>query len=758
MVGSRDARKWYARGEEGANFRKMKKFSKNPAMSAYLNSVVNLGFFVDQEERSDTDEESDPQDFTFDDLELSELGVDLAKGYDSAVGRLAAVQQLAGKEHTCTLKSLAEFGKRGGLCELSAGEAADRQLLRDIFFGLVPTKGESHQVRRRSLLLVLELCRQFSPAGWLLNEPDFAGAVYYGTVVNEEDHEDRIKVVLPSQLHDIATRWRIPSNVKRDVRLLHTYEGSLWDRIAKLLDEGRPRRVLIMSPFHDQDAEMVRRVHQRWPKCEIELVVQQQTTNLAVSPLKKLRARVRLSELCNSSRRLHAKLLAWETASGRGCLVGSANFTSAAFDARNVEACLLLSNADNVLGALFDKQLSTRPISLADFDPGTEQEPGPAEADTTTLRLTCAVLTEKGELRVSYRHQLTSKPLSLRLAIRTPAEKRPRALLDLPNREHGSASVVPPESALADAHGTILASLVAEIEDRREESPPIWVVQETRLTYEPSADGPASSKSKMKETGEGLTEFLDELGKSDGVAAVIEYLRHLAIRFNDGGGRIVGQRKFRLRVRDPFRPDVAPDWILHANTNATTLADAIYDFVDRHEKQRLRKHAKRGNINGMENFLDIFTALIRLLYVYHVRGIVHRNKLIGRICDYLQIATSGIDTDQEYSEGYLCSASDNLDDTEYLQEIIDELNFLGHLWAALVIVQKVRFKPGEQSALYIPPKRVRDCLPHIAGRLRNTIHELGLKEPSGKEVVRALEEYKMLTAAELAELEGEITP
>jgi hypothetical protein len=33
----------------------------------------------------------------------------------------------------------------------------------------------------------------------------------------------------------------------------------------------------------------------------------------------------------------------------------------------------------------------------------------------------------------------------------------------------------------------------------------------------------------------------------------------------------------------------------------------------------------------MENFLDVFTALVRLLYVYHRRGVVDRLKLIGRI-------------------------------------------------------------------------------------------------------------------------------
>src|SRR5947209_4900319 len=56
LVGSRDAKKWFANGGKEANFKKMKKFSKNPALGAYLNSVVNLGLFVTEAERPDSDE------------------------------------------------------------------------------------------------------------------------------------------------------------------------------------------------------------------------------------------------------------------------------------------------------------------------------------------------------------------------------------------------------------------------------------------------------------------------------------------------------------------------------------------------------------------------------------------------------------------------------------------------------------------------------------------------------------------------------
>lgn len=206
LVGSRDAKKWFANGGKEANFKKMKKFSRNPALGAYLNSVVNLGLFVTEAERPDSDEEGVGEDFTFDDIELSSLGLELAKRFDQKAAGLATTKEIASKDRCCSIDDLAEFGKYGGLCELSHKGSADRDLLRGIFFALVESKGESHRVRRQSLLLTLELGRQFSAEEWLLNEAGFAGAVYYGEVANKDS---RVAVAMPPQLLDIATRWRM---------------------------------------------------------------------------------------------------------------------------------------------------------------------------------------------------------------------------------------------------------------------------------------------------------------------------------------------------------------------------------------------------------------------------------------------------------------------------------------------------------------------------------------------------------------------
>jgi hypothetical protein len=61
-------------------------------------------------------------------------------------------------------------------------------------------------VRNRSLVLVLELCKQLSSDGWDLTEPHFSMAVYYNKVVSDDE---RLNVQLPVSLSDISVRWRM---------------------------------------------------------------------------------------------------------------------------------------------------------------------------------------------------------------------------------------------------------------------------------------------------------------------------------------------------------------------------------------------------------------------------------------------------------------------------------------------------------------------------------------------------------------------
>jgi hypothetical protein len=209
LVGSTRAAAWYEKGRQTADLKQIQ-LTKNPAWDAYFNSLVNLGFFVTEDERPDEETETktevEQQDSTFDELELSTLGVELASRYDSLVSDLPAVRQVSSSQRRCSVKHLAQWGKAGGLCELREDTAPDREWLRDIFFARTGSKGKSHGVRKHSLLLILDLARQLNEDDWLLTEPVFASAVYYGQIASGKD---RLDIEWPKVLLDNSERWRM---------------------------------------------------------------------------------------------------------------------------------------------------------------------------------------------------------------------------------------------------------------------------------------------------------------------------------------------------------------------------------------------------------------------------------------------------------------------------------------------------------------------------------------------------------------------
>ncbi|MCZ7652549.1 MAG: hypothetical protein M5U13_15810 [Thermoanaerobaculia bacterium] len=205
LVGSDSIREWFRKGLADADLRKLP-FAKKPALDVYLNSLVNLGAFVSDDERPDSDE-SDPAAGTFDDLRLAPLGEQLAQAYAEAIGRLPVLPDISSRARRCSLTKLRQLGRRGCFCALPKQKAPEVELLRDIFFASVPLRGEAHRDRKRSLLLLLELCRQLSADGWLFNEALFRDSTYFGEVVSDED--DLFPLAIPDALTDIATRWRM---------------------------------------------------------------------------------------------------------------------------------------------------------------------------------------------------------------------------------------------------------------------------------------------------------------------------------------------------------------------------------------------------------------------------------------------------------------------------------------------------------------------------------------------------------------------
>lgn len=206
VVGSEGAATWLKKGREEINLRRADHFTKTVAFDQYFRSLVDLGVFAadgDEPAAVENDEEPGP---AASNTRLTPLGAELASRLDDILAGLSGTTAIASKQGSCTVKSLTSFASRTGLCEIMGERAPDRELVRDLLFAKRPMEGEAHPFRRRSLLLILELCRQFSPGQWLLSESNFCDAAYFGQLAYEKS---RFRVTIPDELDEIATRWRM---------------------------------------------------------------------------------------------------------------------------------------------------------------------------------------------------------------------------------------------------------------------------------------------------------------------------------------------------------------------------------------------------------------------------------------------------------------------------------------------------------------------------------------------------------------------
>jgi hypothetical protein len=620
----------------------------------------------------------------------------------------------------------------------------------------------SNNLTRAGCASNLELLNSF-PVGGVTDDPNAVwlarDAFGFFRKVCEESRNDTARVAR-NWLNELAAEvpWLTAAERGKEnstVQLVHSYDGSIWERVLAAVGEKPPTRCIVVSPFFDRDAALMQRLCQTWPKCRVEIVAQHKTSNLPAAEFRKCGKNVRLTVVESPARRLHAKLVAWETPRGTGCLVGSANFTTAALDGRNVETCLLVRDTGLTIDELFGTEVRRQPTAFEDFESGQEVEPVPDEEDQQSLWIESAVLASDKTLRVTYGHNLSPPPRSIRLELRAFGERLPRVAEPLPRQSRGVHTVPVSEPDLQGCHVALIASLVADIGDEKRESSPAWIVQEDHLTHEPAGEHKPSATTVVQETGWGLVEMLNRIAEQEGLSAEIAFLRNLMVRF-DAGGRVRGLGASVLRRRDPFRPDIVPEWRRQETPDTENLRKAIYECVQRHEKRVLLRHARLGNINGMANFTDVFKMIVRLLYIRHMEGVVPRGRVIGYLLDHVQIAVHGIEKSDDAGDGFLFSIYDNLGDPDTMQEVCDEEHFLANVFAAFMILQRIRFVPNETSVYGVVATRPRESMTAQRNRLIEAVEELGLELPPHDAVLDALRDYNMFSDEELEAMAKEI--
>jgi hypothetical protein len=351
---------------------------------------------------------------------------------------------------------------------------------------------------------------------------------------------------------------------------------------------------------------------------------------------------------------------------------------------------------------------------------------------------------------VEYRHRLVESPKKLLVEVRSPGDNTAALRFSVPNQLVGAATHDISTDLLASWHGSIIATLAAEIGSDTQRSLPAWVIQGDKLTHESHNSRSGNVRRRVEQTGEGLLEYLDELGERTDLATVIEYLNSVTVAFYDGVEVSPWRWSRRGAVRDPFQPDTPADWLTQNGKDGPRFLKTLQDFIERHEKIRLQKHARRGNINGMANFLDIFVMLVRVLYVYYQRGSIKWGELIDHGLRMLKVAAYGFETNEGFNNGFLVSIWKNMgrDPTELLAAN-NELNFTGYLLATLAIVQLVRFVPNEKLPGLPPVRSPSSCLLNDKREIIEALDLVDLGMPSDQSVLSALRDLGLFKELEL---------
>jgi hypothetical protein len=495
---------------------------------------------------------------------------------------------------------------------------------------------------------------------------------------------------------------------KSEIELLHSHTAPLWNQLVVRLRPHTVRKITVISPFYDREIDLLKRLRRAWPDAALTIVAQQNYATLAGQKLNRLFAVGKKGHLLAATpkpgRRLHAKAFAFETRQGTFWLAGSPNATLAAFDGLNSEAAIWFKSVEHANVLLEDDQITLEQIQPSDFEAGTEQEPA-NEQVAYELCLRSAILSEQGVLECTFEANGTTRETAVR--IRNFNEAHPALSFPI-LRLDGEVRIELSESQIAQ----IRAAAICEVKGTNQQgaeilSNPMALVQLYQLLREkPAHGGGRNPLQTIAGTGENLVPYIDSLGS---VREAVEFFDHCSIRFQDGETslRKLGQQSWK--PRDPFQPDTPVNWLnVPSGSSTEDLREAIWNFVERHQWEKLHKHVRRGNLNGLPNFLDIFRTLNGLLLTYHTRSIDQAGPVIPfpyvtkGIMDNLELLIGPFEQREDAFEGngFVSAILANVaGDKNIVRDRLHEEHVPQMLGAAAEAIIQVRMKARKLAAL-----------------------------------------------------------
>jgi hypothetical protein len=524
------------------------------------------------------------------------------------------------------------------------------------------------------------------------------------------------------------------------VELLHSHREPLWPRVKRLLKNETVRKIAVFAPFYDQDLVFLKMVKASWADAQLSVYAQPKYATLEGKKLAGvLRKKDRLFGVTPpAGRRLHAKAFAFETSEGTFWLAGSPNATAAATTGRNTEAALWFSTKEPIDVLVKNELLDMELLDPTKFEAGPGTEPnnqnGPVASD---LVLGSATMQTDGTIDLTF--DVAASVGDVMLRITNFNEALPFLSLRLGRSTAGRSRIELKEEQVAQIGGAALCELKGTQHGRELLSNRVALVQLHELLRERSAGGGSNSRiRKISETGEELIAHLDSLGT---VREAIEFLDHCSIRFEDGEHSRRGLGRGFWKPRDPFVGDIPSQWLSQPTENtAESLREAVWWFVERHQHEKLEKHVRRGNLNGLPNFLDIFRTLNGLLITFNkrtVKGVpvIPHPFVTSGIMTNLDLLMGAVDTDGAYVPGYIDTINANFQgDRELVRERLLEEHVPQILRATVEAMIEVR-----RRGLNIPGPDLWST--KLLKRTSDWIGGKGLPQPSAAEIQIAGTEY-----------------
>ena len=162
--------------------------------------------------------------------------------------------------------------------------------------------------------------------------------------------------------------------------------------------------------------------------------------------------------------------------------------------------------------------------------------------------------------------------------------------------------------------------------------------------------------------------------------------------------------------------------------------------MKRHQDRKLEKHVRRGNLNGLPNFLDIFRTLNGLLVTFNkrtVKGVpvIPHPFVTSGVMKNLDLLIGAVDTEGDYIPGYIDSINANFQgDSELVRERLLEERVPQILRAAVEAMSEVR-----RIGMKLPGPDLWSA--RILKRTSDWIEGKGLPQPNATEIQIAGTEY-----------------